>query len=89
MDLAEYMSELSEQAYYAGWMHDLEYELWDAVVYGPRLYGHLEITEEHIRKLRELSNDCGGWIIWDEKSEETWMSIEDWKTNFQKWKNSK
>jgi hypothetical protein len=29
--LADYMSDLSEEAYSAGWMNGLEYALWDAL----------------------------------------------------------
>ena len=60
--LREYMSSLSEEAWYAGWMMDLEYALWDAVEHGPRSYGRLDVTEQHIAKLRDLSAACGGWI---------------------------
>jgi hypothetical protein len=34
LELAEYMSDLSEEAYCAGWMRDLEYALWDAAYGG-------------------------------------------------------
>lgn len=88
MELADYLSDISEQAYYAGWMRGLEYELWEAVVSGPKTYGRIEITDEHIAKPKELSNNCGGWIVWDEESEETWITIEDWITHFQAWKDS-
>ena len=37
--LAEYMSELSEEAFFAGWMEGLEYALWKAVVENPFTYG--------------------------------------------------
>jgi hypothetical protein len=40
--LAEFMSELSEEAYYAGWMLELEYALWEALVDGRSEYGRLE-----------------------------------------------
>lgn len=53
-ELSDYMSELSEEAYYAGWMEDLEYALWDAVILGPKKYGVLDITTNHISKLKLL-----------------------------------
>ena len=49
--LAEYMSELSEEAYFAGWMEGLEYALWKAVVENPFNYGFLQLTEQHIAEL--------------------------------------
>ena len=83
-ELAEYMSELSEDAYFAGWMEGLEYALWKAVVEEPFEYGFLQITEQHIDKLRELSTTCGGWIIFDDESAETFVPFEGWKKIYAK-----
>jgi hypothetical protein len=80
--LAEFMSELSEKAFFAGWMDKLEYELWDAVLSGPRRYGQLEISEQDITRLKELSEACGGWIIFDDDAEETWVPRADWEVRF-------
>ena len=77
-ELAEYMSELSEEAYAAVWMEGLEYALWYAVENGPRKYGHLEISEEHISNLKNLSGSTGGWVYFDDKTEETFISSENW-----------
>jgi hypothetical protein len=76
--LADYISDLSEQAYYAGWMAGLEYILWNAVIDGPRKYGRLEITVEHIAKLKELSDACGGWIMFDDEKGETFVPLDEW-----------
>lgn len=76
--LCEFMSELSEQAFYAGWMHDLEHALWRAVVDGPFRYGHLDITAGQIERLKSLSSACGSWIVFDEVSEESAIPLEDW-----------
>ena len=76
--LAEYMSDLSEQAYSAGWMLGLEYALWNAVVDGTRKYGRLRIKNEHIARLKELSDACGGWIVFDDKRGETFIALADW-----------
>ena len=67
--LASYMSELSEQAYCAGWMLDLEFDLWRAVTEGPFRYGRLELTTEHVERLRSLSQACGGWIMFGDDQE--------------------
>ncbi len=45
--LADCMSSLSE-----GWMDGLEFEPWRAAVEGPCRYGRLELTAEHIARLR-------------------------------------
>ena len=50
-ELAEYMMELSEEAYCAEWMQNLEHILWSAVQNGPIYWGRLDITEEHIAKI--------------------------------------
>jgi hypothetical protein len=78
--LRESMSELSEAAWYAGWQADLEYALWDAVEHGPRSYGRLHITEQHIVKLRQLAAACGGWIRFaDDAPEEEFVPLDAWK----------
>ena len=77
-ELATYMSDLSEQSYCAGWMDGLEYSLWDAVIHGRRKYGLMEITDEHIAKLKELSGACGGWIIFDDEKGETFVPLDEW-----------
>jgi hypothetical protein len=78
--LRDYMSDLSEEAWYAGWMMDLEYALWNAVEYGRRSYGRLDITEGHIAKLRELSAACGGWIRFAaDVSGEEFVPLDAWK----------
>ena len=78
--LRDYMSDLSEEAWYAGWMMDLEYALWDAVEHGPRSYGRLDITQQHIANLRELSAACGGWIRFAaDAPEEEFVSLDTWK----------
>jgi hypothetical protein len=74
----DFMSKLSEQAFHAGWMHDLEHVLWRAVVDGPFRYGHLDITAEQIQRLKTLSSACGSWIVFDDALEETSMSLADW-----------
>lgn len=79
--LADFMSELSEQAWSAGWMRGLEHELWRAVVSGPRLVGRLQVTEEHVAQLRRMSADCNGWIAFDDEREETFVPIERWTAN--------
>ena len=85
-ELADYMSALSEEAYSAAWMEGLEYELWHAVVSGPREYGRLEITLDHIARLRQLSDAAGGWIIFDDAEEEKLLRVGEWEQYFTKWK---
>jgi hypothetical protein len=53
--LAEYMSELSEQAHHAGWMQGLEYALWEAAIGQRNEYGQLRVTDHHQERLHQLS----------------------------------
>ena len=86
--LAEYMSEISELAYCAGWMHDLEYMLWRIIVCdeNDRLYGRYELSDADIGRLRLLSDKCKGWIYFDEVEEEKWISNDDWNKKYNQWK---
>lgn len=78
--LTDYMSEISQAAYSAGWMNGLEFALWKAVTEGPRRYGHLDITTEHISTLQVLSDTCGGWIVFDDTTEETFIGLDAWQS---------
>ena len=78
LKLAEYMSELSELAYTAGWMDKLEFSLWNAMNHKITEYGRLVFTQQIINNLRELSNKAGGWIVFDEKQEETFVTWQEW-----------
>lgn len=80
--LAEFMSELSERCYSAEWMQDLEYVLWDAVVSGPRDYGHGTITIEDINKLIQISDKIKSWILFDDELEEISVLLDKWKIKF-------
>src|SRR5678815_306460 len=81
-DLADFMSQISERAYYAGWMRGLEYALWDAVQNGPRRYGEIEIDSETIRELRRLSTLCGGWVRYSEDPniQEAFVPLAEWES---------
>jgi hypothetical protein len=86
--LADYMSDLSEEAYCAGWMLGLEYALWRAVLLGPRTYGRLKITAEHIERLKTLSTAAGGWIAFDDALGEVLVTHDEWKQMFKKWSDA-
>jgi hypothetical protein len=73
--LVKVMSGISEERWCAGWMHNLEYMLWDVVT------GRREgiCSPEEIEQLKYLSEKCGGWIIWDEQAKgERFISMQDW-----------
>lgn len=76
--LKSLMSDISERCYYAGWMFGTEFVLWQALVEGPRTWGHGTITEEDIATLNDLAQRTGGWIAWDESTEETFLPMPKW-----------
>jgi hypothetical protein len=47
---------------------------------GGRQYGHLTLSDAHCERLRELSKACGGWIVFDDETEETWVPLAEWET---------
>jgi hypothetical protein len=81
-ELAEYMSQISEDAWCAGWMHGVEVSLWDIVVNGPREYGAIFITTDQVNRIRDLADAAGGWIVFDEEEEETFVPMAEWIRRF-------
>ncbi|HPG60519.1 MAG TPA: hypothetical protein PK586_00825 [Casimicrobium sp.] len=77
-ELAEYMSSISEDAYAAAWIEGLEFELWRAVQEIPFRYGRLQLTSVHAKRLKEMSQNGGGWIRFDEKTEEQFVPLSAW-----------
>ena len=80
--LADRMSEISEEAFCAGWMSGLEYDLWRIVVAGSGTYGWFALDGAIIAELRALSDACGGWIVFDDQTEETFVPREEWNQRF-------
>lgn len=66
------MSDISENYWFAGWLIDLEFLLWDAIQGGTRDV----IAEEDLRDLAELSALVGGWHDYDRFIPlDEWLSI--------------
>jgi hypothetical protein len=81
--LAYTMGCISERCYYAGWYDGLEYILWNALIAGPRRFGHGEITADDIIALEMLKRRCQRWIFFDEETEETAISLEEWQVKYE------
>ena len=77
--LSEYMSDLSESYWFAGWMTGLEFMLWDLVSGKTRELAGVKVPEEEIAELKRLSSECSGWIVWDDASGESFVPLEEWK----------
>jgi hypothetical protein len=78
--LAEYMSRLSEEGFRAGWMEDIEYLLWTAVT-GSTAGMRWTLKDEEVEKLRELSELCHGWIVY-EGGHHCFLPLEEWERRY-------
>jgi hypothetical protein len=76
------MSQISEDTYCAGWMRDLEFELWKALGNPDRRYAGYNLSPNEITMLRSLSDSCGGWIVYDKVTQETFVPLSEWEKRF-------
>jgi len=81
--LCDFMSEISEEAWYASWMEDLEYVLWYAILHGPIAYGRKLIDEQTILQLKRLSEIADSWIVFDDDTWEKTVTLNAWQELFQ------
>jgi hypothetical protein len=66
-------------------MTGLEYQLWEVVLGSRTEYGLHTFTPEEMAGLRELSQLCGGWIVWsDEEGREAFVPTDTWEAMFAK-----
>jgi hypothetical protein len=79
--LADRMSEISEETWCAGWMHDLEFTLWAALC-GDTGEDLLKLTSSQVADLKALSSACNGWIVFREDTEETYLPLPEWERRF-------
>jgi len=75
--LADYRSDLSEEAYSASWMEGLEFELWKALEGKLKKYGRLDINREIHNNLKRFSDEAKGWVFYDDKEEEKYVSFDE------------
>ena len=80
--LADFMSEISERCYSAGWLKNLEYVLWDTLTKGTRKFGQDKISHDDIDELKQLSAACNCWIYFDVVKEETNIDLALWTEKF-------
>ena len=84
LKLADLMSCISEEAYCADWMANLEYVLWDATLNGGRKYGRYFITQKDIDQLIALCEITNSWIYFDESGGETAIPVNQWQEKFKR-----
>ena len=75
-ELTAKISELSERCYYAGWLHDCEYEIWSMAVNGipknrndPQLaWGHCSPDDlaTAVEEIASLARSIDRWVVWDD-----------------------
>ena len=82
--LVDYMSSLSQEAWCAGWLQDLEFMLWSVLV-GEKCDGRLALTASQVEHLSSLSDGCQGWIVIDENTEEKFVPLPEWLRLFADW----
>ena len=64
LDLYDRMSEISEECFCAGWVHDNEYDIWDAIVNGESSRANRWMNPRLLRRCQLLSVEIKGWIYW-------------------------
>jgi hypothetical protein len=78
-ELYELMSDISEDCWCAGWLDGNEYSIWDAMQTGNLTYGMGAIDKESLEKVRELSKELNGWVIWDDAlNENAFVTADEW-----------
>jgi hypothetical protein len=76
--LLRMMEDISEDCWCAGWLQDLEYTLWRAVITGNLDFGW-GMQERELTRLKHLHEMAGGWWIWaDEEKGRRFVSTEEW-----------
>jgi hypothetical protein len=75
------MERISENEWSAGWMSGLEYILWEALSGEPRTH---QFHAEDLTELRELSNTCDGWWVWNDG--QCFMRLEEWRETYERTK---
>ncbi|MBH8566726.1 hypothetical protein I8748_32020 [Nostoc sp. CENA67] len=76
-ELLDLMTEVSTDAWNAGWMNGTEFRLWEAALGKCGEWGHIQISQETGEKLKNLSDLCGGWWIYHRG--ERFLSLEEWE----------
>lgn len=85
--LADYMSDLSEEAFSARWLMRLEYLLW-AEITEPADDSLVGLSAEEIDRLTTLANECSGWIMWDNSAEGViWVPTQIWEMLYRQHKS--
>lgn len=81
------MERLSEDAYAAGWMHDIGFDIWRLAKAGGGTYGMSVITAEESAEFMELARDAGGWHEVGES--ELITPLPEWEAKYAAWEKAR
>lgn len=88
--LLNYMSDLSEGYWCAGWLMDLEYFLWKSVTSSDREFGLATLKQREIDELAKLSALAGGWWYWSkEHNLGLFITLDEWLKKFEEHEKAK
>jgi hypothetical protein len=77
--LLQMMRDISEDCWFAGWLHNLEFILWDAVKTGKVSWGEGLVKERDLIRMKYLHElACGWWILVKGEEIERFVSTEEW-----------
>lgn len=84
--LYDYMSSCSEDAWSAAWMSNCEYVLWRHL-HDSDLAEAEGWDSDVMPRLRELSEACGGWVVWIQADSvfgagPAWVPLDEWRRMF-------
>ena len=82
--LVDFISELSQDYFAAGWLNGIEFDTWDLISKGiiSDAFSLVTLSEDldTIEDLKSLSNITGTWAIWDEAvGDAIPIEMDDWK----------
>ena len=78
LGLLALMTGISEQCYYAAWMSDLEYALWQ--IAPETSYGHGTITARQAQLLRLLAEEADSWWTYSEDEDDpVFLDLASWR----------
>lgn len=88
-EIADKISKVSQEAYDAGWLVEVEFSLWDLMKSSEVKDNEFRglVKDRDLRYLEKLSEKYAGWYIWEEGDlEAKFISLDSWKGKFETWK---
>lgn len=77
---------ISEETHFAGWLLDIEYDLWRMSEGELREWGMVPVAEEDIVKLRRLRERLrGAWVWWESGVGAHYVTAEEWVPLYEAW----